>query len=729
MSKKKQAEWIDHLSESQMPDDSMTFTDASTYGLDGFQFDVPDNEGVLEGPARLPETKGLSGLPDGVIQGQQQEDVDLRAITETEDGFNLTSMLDESDITTEEQRKEASLADLDWLDPTKPQDPERLPDQEDTLDTIPTLEEAWGVDRRTDGVHLIPNKDLDAARYQESLSEAQPHSDLPGNKNAAELREAAFSIVRRAHYGKSLKALKQELVSRFGREAKVFRKLMAQLEREKGLLGKVYIRASAFPGLKNGYGVKELRRACMSCRYVITDDETIASKLGMEAVTDVPWKKALRHYAPRLKAAGYIVPESDSARKALKSAFLAGPVEKIPEPTLKPQGIVMAKAPEVVDDGTPVVSSEKQATDRKMRAALVQIAKWVKADKLSQEDALRLREYGQQDSIRPESLLKAASALVVASKGVPVYEGEGLDKGTQSARQAAWSSLEEQQAEVEVALFKKAQVKLAKAVKAGQLTHKEAQRLVKRASSASELSSRMAAAIQAAQEMRSFDVEFEETAEYKGTPQKAAPVASTHIPEIDAWTKRAMDAVQGTDHKAGEVLGLVRWARMQMSEGKAGENLDLLLKARFSSGLLEVSSNMLDDVRVAHEGLSGHLYVDAAAYASPKGLTGCEKGSLKHRANQLKTVLAMDRCASCVHKNADGVCSLYNKRLVDTVPTPDPESYQKEAIRLANAPDNEVTASLFNPSEFDLRAPDEVDLDPDVTAETLSDVLFGGLEL
>ena len=190
-----------------------------------------------------------------------------------------------------------------------------------------------------------------------------------------------------------------------------------------------------------------------------------------------------------------------------------------------------------------------------------------------------------------------------------------------------------------------------------------------------------------------------------------------------------MDAVKGSGHKAGEVLGLVRWARMQMSEGKAGENLDLLMRARFSSGLLDLASDMLDDVRVAHEGLSGFLYVDGAAYASTQGLTGCEKGGLKHRANQLKTILAMERCGACVRKNADGVCSLYNKRLVDAAPTPDPESYRDETIRLANAPDNEVTAALFSPSEFDLRSADEVELDPDIPAETISDVLFGGLEL
>lgn len=728
MSKNKQGDWTDYIGESQMPADAMTFTDASTFGLDGFQFDTPDNEGVLKGPDYLPEARGMSGLPDGVVRGRVLEEVDLRGMTETDEGFHLGSMLDESDITSEEQRKEASLVDLDWLDPTQPQDPDRLPKDnipgEPPLDSSPELEDAWGVDRRTDGVHLVPNSDLEALRYEESLDEGQPHSDLPGNKNA---KEIALSALRKAHLGVPIKTIKKEIVAALGHDARALRKVVARIEAEFGLLGNVYVRASAFPGLRNGKWVKEIKRRCASARYVITDDDAVATKLGMEAVAEVPWKAAYRHYAPRLKAAGYVI--TDSGKRALKSAFLAGPQEAVHQPTPKPEGVVMAKSPEVVNDSMPIVTPEKQAGQRKLRGALVQIAKWVKAGKLTQKDALRLHEFARRDSIRPESILKAASDIIMVSLETPTYKGVGLDKAGKSARAQVWESLENQQAEVDAALLKKAHVKLAKAVKAGQLTKKEAQRLVASCSTVSELNKKMAAAIQAAPAMRDDEITFEETATYEGTPQRAAPVVSQHIPDLDPWTKRAVEAVKGKDHKAGEVLGLVRWARMQMSEGRAGDDLDVFLRARFSSGLLDTASEMLEEMRVAHEGLSGHLYVDAEAYASPKGLTGCEKGALKHRANQIKTVLAMGRCRSCVHKNAVGICSLYNKRLVDSPPTPDPTEYQKKAIHFANAPDHEVTVSLFNPSEFDLRASDDIDLDPDVPAEVLSEVLFGGWEL
>ena len=112
---KKDADWTDYIAGSQMPDDELTFTDASTYGLQGFQFDTNLGAGTLDG-ARLPETKGMSGLPDGFVHAAE-EGLDMRVLTERDDGLNLDAMLSEEEGAlpiTAEQRKEASLQNLDW---------------------------------------------------------------------------------------------------------------------------------------------------------------------------------------------------------------------------------------------------------------------------------------------------------------------------------------------------------------------------------------------------------------------------------------------------------------------------------------------------------------------------------------------------------------------------------------------------------------------------------------
>lgn len=146
--------------------------------------------------------------------------------------------------------------------------------------------------------------------------------------------------------------------------------------------------------------------------------------------------------------------------------------------------------------------------------------------------------------------------------------------------------------------------------------------------------------------------------------------------------------------------------RNWMTEGFAGKVLDELVTASFAPDVRERNVDLIRTARQQHEGLSGFLYVDADAYATKTGTAGCDTGALKHRANNIKFVLAMNRCGSCTFANADGVCSKYNKPLVSGLPEGNIKGYQKEMIRLANAPDPEQTASLFaaayDPDEFGL---------------------------
>lgn len=185
-----------------------------------------------------------------------------------------------------------------------------------------------------------------------------------------------------------------------------------------------------------------------------------------------------------------------------------------------------------------------------------------------------------------------------------------------------------------------------------------------------------------------------------------------------------------------EVRKLLRWASQQMSEGAAGNDLDYLLNARFSREILKQAESPLVQLRKKHEGLSGHLYVDASSYASPEGSSGCEKGAFVHRANAIRAVLGMDRCGSCT-ANVEGTCQKYNKVIVASAPTKDPARFQKEMIRLANSPhsDAERTASLFAPqfqeSEYQLRndALDDIQYDTTPAPEDVGSILFSGWDL
>jgi len=721
-SKKKSNDWTDHLGDSALPGDEMTFTMGSNYGLDGFQFSESYNEGVEDG-ARLPETHGMSGLPDGIIQAADAP-LDMETLTAEEDGVVLDEMLSEEEGGL---AKDATLLDLLWLDPTQGQDPDRLPDNEATLDAVPQLEEAWGADRQTDGVHLVPALDREKAAYETTLDDT-PEPTV----TAEDARLAVVRSLRRAHFGHPLKKIKADLQIALSEREALYQKAAAKLDDEYGLLGNVYVMASVFPSLRNGRYSVELKRAARTARYVVTDDEAVAVKLSKQMVAEVPWKEALTVYQPLLEAAGHKLASGDP-RETLRAAFLDGPRIQTPEPASKPvekptvaseeeaRTALAAEQPEVV-----IETTQQKAATNKRKKALLQIAKWVKAGRLSQEDALRLHD----SPAIPEVLLHTASKLMTATADVANYDGVGahLPEGAQEARKRVWASLEEQEAQVEASMQETVKKDLLRAVKSGSLTKEEAQRIVGLGKTASETRKIIAAAILAAQGQRKEALEATPVKDYEGTAQEAAPLtAGDHIPKASKEALRIQRVAKESGYKSTEIVKVLKWARQRMSEGDAGDILMQLASAKFTAGLLKAASPLLNEIRESHEGLSGHLYVDAAAYAVGDGAKGCKAAASKHRANGIKHVMAMSRCTKCVYANADGVCTQFNKKLTSVVPTDDPKAYQAEMIRLANGSDAVSTAALFDTKEYDLNndSLDNIEVEEAPAPEVLEGVLFG----
>ena len=727
---KKMSDWLDHLGKSGMPTEEMNFQTGNNFGLDAFQFDVQDNQGPEDG-GRLPTTRGLAGLPDGTIPMEVEADFTFADLTDDSMdglGMDFTAMISEDEGNFD---KMASLTDLDWLDPTQAPDLNRLPNNEKTLNSIPYLEEAWGKGRSTNGIELVPNTDKEAAQYRASLQD-DPNAHT---KTAEELRFALERASRRAHYGEKLHTIQAELVDTLGHDASRTVKAMKVIKDDIGLAGKVFIRASAFPGVKNGKWADKIKAKCAGARYVITDDQTIADKVGMIMVAEVPWKKALSHYAPRLAAAGYKVASVGDPKEVLRRAFQLGPaavvVNDSPKPVVKPVVASQAEAKAAIAAPRPeapkVATAEEQAVAAKRRAALVQMARWVKEGKLSQKDAFRINATGAIAG----DMLRTASIIMTASDNQAVYDGVGTQVHNQ-VRLTALSSLEEKTAGVEAALLKKAQAGLSGVVKAGLLTIKEAKAIAKMSRNASELTRNTSAAIEAAGSMRKLRPEAVKVADYNGPIQKAAMHAKVgDVAHLDPYMQRVVNAAAEHNIKAGEITQYLKWTRQAMAEGTMGHELTALIKARYASPLRKAARELFKEVRAKHEGLSGHLYVDAEAYASKTGTTGCEDGALKHRANSIKYVMAMSRCDGCVFANADGVCSQYNKRLASKPPVKDVAKYQAEALRLANADEAEVVASMFNPKDFNLsNAPlDEIHVAGEHTPEVLGELLFGGMDL
>jgi hypothetical protein len=597
---------LDILGETHIPSDLLTPTLGSNYGLDG----PPDMEygmGVLDG-VLSPEHMEAPALPTGLTKSGAEE------------GMDLTAYLGED-----------SLADLEWLDPTQLPDPERLPERPVN---IPELEEAWGVDRRTDGMHVYA-QDLGHAKYVESLEK--------GSKSKRASRRSMEKVIRRAMQrsaiGQDLDAILSEARVHLGAEADRMANALNLVADEHGLAGNVFIRAAAYPGYSEGKW-KTLRK--LGAQYVIVTPEQMkqatwiqdgrCTYTGKQAVTEVPWKEARRHYAQLLLASKGVRLASGDAREALKQAFLA-----LPEAKKADSGFLPTHDPTVREGFLAEPAAEQKVYDKQAARVRKGVAKVARAIlKGHTGDVLKILI---QKTFRDEDRKLAAQKLY------PILKATG-------------------------ALGKQ-----------------------------------------------------EEARTYEGAKfrQHTASKADGHV-------------------LGGVSRGALSWIRRAMSEGFAGADLDQLIQNRFANSVLEDIDGPLAKLRKAHEGGAGFLYVDAAAYATSSGVSGCESGALKHRANQVPAVASMSRCATCTRSRTleDGTkkCAVYNKALLDDTTGPDIERVKKANIKVANMNDAEQTAAMFaspdnafDPAEYGLRNAtlDEVESFPE--GEKMANITFGGWDI
>jgi len=257
---------LDILGESHIPSGLLTPTLGSNYGLDGYP-DMDYGMGTLDGVLD-PDFMESPALPTGLS---------INAAMDDEDGMDLTAML-----------MEDSLADLSWLDPTQFQDTERLPEK---LTSIPELEEAWGVHRRTDGMNVFA-RDLEQARYEEGAT-------APKKATARSLEKVISRAMRRSAKGEDIDSILKEAVLRLGDQMRRVASALFLVKDEHGLAGNVFIRAAAYPGYGQGKWREHDQRHAKSARYVIVSPKEMKASWIQDgrciytkkrAVTEVPWR-------------------------------------------------------------------------------------------------------------------------------------------------------------------------------------------------------------------------------------------------------------------------------------------------------------------------------------------------------------------------------------------------------------------------------------------------------
>lgn len=791
---------------SKMPQGEYQPTYGSSLLLDGFDFDSEYGEGPASSRSdpQLPQSQnGLSALPDGFLTGRAACGEDF-----LQDG--LEDVGEEGglgDLGGLMKLGSPMLTDLSWWEDAE-QDPDRLPHS--TNDTmIPELVEAWGVDRRTDGLTEVHRERPPPPPKSET-------SRLPGDQ----LREIVASSMRKSAQGVPFESIVRDVALHLGDDMRHvptdprlqrLAHALRIIHAEHGVAGKVYLRDNAFPGILTGKWDQVVKRRYAAAPYWLTTPGSklaaYPSYLGKQVVTSIPWKDALEKFRPALELSGRRVASGDPRKALLGALAQAAPVAApkvagVPVTALV-DTVTLAEAWKVFANAPMPVQQVLTPKDRSLDLARAQIAKWASSGLLSREDAARILKSG----LEAPSLVKVGAARIAASGKVVTYMGQGVGltpHAPDSGKDAAWAS--RQNAHLARLDLERARAVVEGYKKSGQLTAKEAQVLLASSLEPKEMvrvATARARDLNRPQELPKIDhkryggttftanarvempkhdhkwaasveADLKKEAALKArevvhgmvkagnltakdaarilasdlAPKEMVTMASARanailqnhiIPRVDVRTYSdtpytrnvALASPQQPSENVRMVDGILRWASQQMSSGAAGQELDHLLRGRFSKELLRTASEPLVQLRRKHEGLAGHLYVDASAYATPTGVAGCEKGGLAHRGTPVQAVLKMDRCGSCVH-NIRGACQKYGKILVASAPTPDPIQYQKETIRLANSEDHERTASLFHrgydASEFGLQNEtlEDISFDEFADDDTLNDVLYDG---
>lgn len=784
------------MSNSKLPNGGYTLTNGSNYMLDGFQFDTEYGGGPYE-KARLPEAKGLSVLPSGMIPE------DSGFFSELPSGVEVESDLDLGEFTKDASDQLPSIIDHEWLasNPVPAEDLRTrdmvIQDLMDGLSRHPSsaklkdLSERW-FENRTTGLEIVPNRSREVKPVPKNDTSVLPQDKVDNGV-----------LFRRVAYGERLSDILKD-TNDTG--------LKARLASEYGLLGRVYVKEEYFPGIFNGRWDEVVRKRCASAMYLVprNSDCSIERHLGMKVSQeiDIPWGNVSKSVLPKLDVLGVKISSSANKREIIRKAFIdliEGSVKSLPRletwyQTHKDhsEDLSFEEARDILRDSEPeqfLIFTPDETNMVRLSNKLEKLAHdLIKGGFLEGEivnDVIR-------DTRRtPEQRIARLYELSAQPRAVSKYAGLGTEVKEHIQHRSKVEFTDKDRLIREKKDFdrrvKQAQSKAAKIVSSGLLTIDEADKATRgHKSPEAKLEAMYKAAARKGYDVSVYkgDVDnsdarmsvnelsrIQETAFNKQANQSKAEYQRNVLEEINRLvtagvvTKTQFEKVlkdHGTlearlseisrlaagptrniqteapsahymDRNASSArvsseMKVAQWLKQKMSEGSAGEELDSLIEARFSTQTLDSHGSLIERLRGEHEGLSGHLYVDVSAYAT-EGMEGCDKGSLLHRQNGIPSALMTDKCRSCVF-NTEGMCQKYNKALIShpSEISEDVSRYQADMIRLANSSDSERTASLFvneyDQGEYALSSDDGIiSFEETAAEEKLGEVLFGGFEV
>jgi len=616
--------------------------------------------------------------------------------------------------------KDASVADLDWLDvdEEKYRAEAVLPKQ--NLDIRPDLEALWAREGESSTAYLIPNV---VPVPNPGISD--PHTMGDMSQVHGKLRPKAEEIAKVARLAlmqsDDFARVRSELTRRYPLEAlPQYREVLASVLQERGLVGRYYVVAEDFAGTDQAKATSFINKYAPTARYVLSKtgcggcphcrtaqpgNAGHCSQFGRELVAEVPYTEKLAELVEQAQAArGRIVQASEGspAKERIRAAYLA------PRPQRSE-----AYAGPGISQHRPVLPTPVEA-----RAQLIHASDLVKGKRAQDQSAIEAKpvlEFLHREMVKGLAHAELASSLKLAfdqsllvrtnRHWAPLFRESGL-YGVVYTKQASFADCHE--GADFLAKHNPSVRAIVAGSKCGSCIYNKTRcllygkPLVKQAADivTQETVDTVLMEHRAAGRLPAWDTKT--ASSWGNTPGKAlksiheAVRASAGLAANAPTRLGAMTGFYGAtpEYATSGVARkeIVKQASRYLNEGLYGHDLVTALKARFDPRDIVASKGELRKV-FAEQGLQGIYYVDPSVYEDYG--KGCDEASRLYSSRGVPYLKYGSKCTSCVHQVKTGYCSKINKPLVNEPPYTDKVAQQR-AVLASGSPTSISYTDLVN---------------------------------
>lgn len=597
--------------------------------------------------------------------------------------------------------KDASVADLDWLDVDEVEyrKTDHLPKQ--NLDIQPDLEAFWAREGESPTHYLVPNHvpvPTPGVSNPKTMGDmSQMHGRLRGD--AEEIAKVARLAMMQSD---DIQRVRGELLKRYPLDTlQEHREILGSVMQERGLVGRYYVVAEDFQGMDQVKAASFINKyaptsryvlsktACGGCPHCVTaqpNDPGHCRSFNRELVTEVPYTAKL----------ATLIEQSQVARgRTIQASAGVTPKERVRRAYLG--GVAVVSKPEYVGQGLDH-QVKVQVAPEAAREQLVQVSSLLRKKQADDKVALEARSVvnflhremasglSHEELVAGMKLAFTKNLLVRTNQyWRPLLKQAGLGL---SSRQAS-----------EPLTFATVEAVLTE--------HRIAGRLGQDHRSASSWGTTPTAALR----------------EIHNTIRKASLV-QTAAPRMGSMMGFHGNIV---GHKTSDLTRrqILKKASQYMNEGLYGKDLMEAMSLNFESRDLVASKDELKTV-IAEQGLQGIFYIDPTAYDDYGA--GCNEASRLHGSRLVEYVKQASKCGTCVHQIKKGYCSKINKKLVDEPPYGDKHAAQREILASGNSTQISYASLMNNATSIMTEFEMQHEMDVDVKApEVVRDVtmMFG----